>query len=178
MAHEIPVDSPRGEPRAPLPVEPVDAPAAAYDPCHAGFILRVFSFICAVAVMLVVSIAFSLDPDPRGHGTHERLGLAPCGFRFTTGMPCPTCGVTTAFSEMVHLRLLAALVHQPFGAILFLLVFAAGLGWLYTAATGRRWPLWIGSFLRSSRFLYGMLGLFLASWGYTLLLAWLQNRQP
>ena len=173
MTQEIPAENPR---RAvePLAVEPAAVSPVRAGPLRAGLGLRVFSFICAGAVTVVIGIVARLEPDPRGYGTHEKWTGQPCGFKFTTGMPCPTCGVTTTFVEMAHFRPLEALVHQPFGVALFLLVLAAGVGWLYTAVTGRRWPLFIGFFLRSPRFLYGMLALFLCSWGYLLLMTWLQ----
>ncbi|MBI5850320.1 MAG: DUF2752 domain-containing protein [Planctomycetes bacterium] len=57
-----------------------------------------------------------IEPDPRGHGTHEQLGLPPCGWPARYGKPCPTCGVTTAASLVVHLSPFRALWTQPFGA--------------------------------------------------------------
>lgn len=65
-----------------------------------------------------------LTPDPRGHGTHEQLGMAACGWA-AQGTPCPTCRVTTAATHLVQLHLLDAIRTQPFGAAL------AGFGlWL------------------------------------------------
>ena len=179
MTQEIPVDNPVerkscqavGERIAALPVDEL---ISSVDFDRAGVVLRAFNVVCAAAVIVVMGMAASVAPDSRGHGTHEGLGMQPCGFRSVTRLPCPTCGMTTAFSEMAHFRLVDAFVHQPFGTVLFLLVLLSCAGWLYTAATGRRWPLWIGFFLRSPRFLYGMMALFLGSWGYTLLVAWLQ----
>ena len=57
-----------------------------------------------------------LDPDPRGLGTHEQLGMTPCSWPATLGMPCPTCGCTTAAVLLIHLSPWRALVTQPFGA--------------------------------------------------------------
>lgn len=179
MSQETPVDNPvermsdqaMGERIAALPIDELIF-SENFD--RAGVVLRAFNVVCAAAAVVVMGMAAGVAPDSRGHGTHEGLGMQPCGFRYVTGLPCPTCGMTTAFSEMAHFRPVDAFVHQPFGTILFLLMLLSCAGWLYTAATGRRWPLWIGFFLRSPRFLYGMMALFLGSWGYTLLVAWLQ----
>ena len=87
----------------------------------------------AIAVVLiaaaVVGLLLMLEPDPRGIGTHEQLGMAPCGWaQGPNGVPCPTCGVTTAACNVVHLHLVDAFVTQPFGAILTLLgLLLAGL---------------------------------------------------
>lgn len=48
------------------------------------------------------ALAFALDPDPRGYGTHQRLGLPPCTIRQFLGFPCPSCGMTTSFSLFVR----------------------------------------------------------------------------
>jgi len=56
-----------------------------------------------------------LEPDPRGHGTHQQLGLPACGARDLVGLPCPACGVTTSVTELVHGRPLRSFVVQPFG---------------------------------------------------------------
>lgn len=59
-----------------------------------------------------------VPPDPRGHGTHELLGMPPCSWPATLQAPCPTCGVTTAAAHLVHLQPVTAVVTQPFGAAL------------------------------------------------------------
>ena len=48
------------------------------------------------------ALAFALKPDPRGYGTHQSLGLPPCTFRMLFGIPCPSCGMTTSFSHLMH----------------------------------------------------------------------------
>jgi hypothetical protein len=176
MSQGIPADSMSdGERPVVLRAEPVLDESEFFHIGPAGVVTRAFCVVCAAAAIVLIGLAASLTPDPRGHGTHEKLGLAPCGFRWATGYPCPTCGMTTAFAEMAQLRPVRAFVHQPFGAVLFLGLVAATCGWLYTAATGRRWHSSIGLFLRSPRFLYGMVALGLASWGYLIFMAWLEN---
>ncbi len=72
----------------------------------------------AVVCAALLAVAARLEPDPRGLGTHERFGLPPCSFILTSGLPCPTCGMTTAFAELMHGRPWQAFQAQPAGAIL------------------------------------------------------------
>lgn len=71
---------------------------------------------------LILSLV--LSPDARGYGTHEQLGLPPCGFLASFGMPCPFCGATTSVCLVMRGRFIAALRAQPIG----LFVTAAILG--------------------------------------------------
>lgn len=67
-----------------------------------------------------------VTPDARGHGTHEQLGMTPCGWAIQ-GYPCPTCGVTTAACHVVHGQLLRAVWANPFGAALAMAGLAAAV---------------------------------------------------
>ncbi len=88
----------------------------------------------ALGVLAAFGVARLLVPDPRGLGTHEQLGLPPCTTALLFGIPCPTCGMTTAFSLMARGRVLDAFRTQPAGAFfsiaaamiaVFCVVFAA-----------------------------------------------------
>jgi hypothetical protein len=89
-------------------------------------------FVAVVTILAAFGFVFVLslvEPRAEGHGTHELLGMEPCGWPALYGMPCPTCGVTTAATHLVHLDPIGAFLTQPFGAIL------AGFGlWLAGAA--------------------------------------------
>ncbi len=85
------------------------------------------------AAVFVVGVAAWLVPSPAGVGTHSQLRMPPCAFHQVTGLPCPSCGMTTAFACMARLDVLHALDAQPFGAALFLLVAASGAASLYCA---------------------------------------------
>ncbi|HEX2675082.1 MAG TPA: DUF2752 domain-containing protein [Polyangiales bacterium] len=93
----------------------------------------------AAASAAVLTIASWLVPDPRGFGTHTQLGLPPCTFRELTKLPCPGCGLTTAFAHMVRGELVDALAANPLGAVLFALVALALPASLWAAA--RDFPL-------------------------------------
>ena len=92
----------------------------------------------SLACAAVLGIARFLTPDPAGLGTHQQLfGMAPCSFVLTSGLPCPTCGMTTSFSHMMHGHPIVALKVQPAGAVFCLAaVFFAFFG-LYVAVSGK-----------------------------------------
>ena len=57
--------------------------------------------------------------------------LAPCGFKQSYGLPCPTCGMTTSALLFVQGKILDSFYTQPAAALLcFILVAAAFLAFL------------------------------------------------
>lgn len=87
--------------------------------------------------VLVLATAIRLDPDPRGFGTHTQLGLEPCSVLVRTGTPCLTCGMTTAFANLVRGRVGAAWRANPVGSVLFVLTVLAPVWLLHALVTGR-----------------------------------------
>ncbi|MGQ0637525.1 MAG: DUF2752 domain-containing protein [Planctomycetaceae bacterium] len=79
------------------------------------------------------ALAWRLEPDPRGFGTHESLGLPPCTFRALCGLPCPSCGMTTSFAYLTHGRLTDA-CHANVGGALLGLVCAVQVPWCWCSA--------------------------------------------
>ena len=120
-------------PLFPEPIRPV------LSGCPVGPIAR-----CILALMCLILVsgfltALSLEPDPRGFGTHQRLGLPPCSFRMFFGIHCPTCGMTTSFAHFVRLDLTGSFkAHRvgPFlaGFCLMMVPWSA-----LSAVTGRTW---------------------------------------
>lgn len=73
-------------------------------------------------VVGVFWLLFQLDPDPRGFGTHEKLGLDPCFPMEHWNVPCPGCGVTTSVSLATRGHLWDSFVNQPFGFTIAILM--------------------------------------------------------
>jgi len=71
----------------------------------------------ALGLAATLLLALWLEPDPRGLGTHEQLLLRPCKFHEVTGLPCPSCGMTTAFAHMARGEPRKAFIAQPLGAL-------------------------------------------------------------
>lgn len=85
----------------------------------------------------ILALAAWLTPAERGYGTHRQLGFGKCGMLVTTGLPCPTCGMTTAFAYTVRGRLFRAFMAQPTGLVLALATIATALVSSWSLATGR-----------------------------------------
>jgi Protein of unknown function (DUF2752) len=63
--------------------------------------------LLAIGMIAVFGTARWLNPyeangQPRHLGTHQQLGLPACAFYFWTGLPCPSCGMTTSFAFLAH----------------------------------------------------------------------------
>ncbi len=125
---------------SPLPHATTARPPEA--PASSRFRTRLIAGLIAVGGGGVLALAMYLEPDSRGYGTHEGLGLLPCGMILTSGIPCPTCGMTTAFALMMNGRPVAAFVAQPAGAALCLATIGAffGSGWCLVAGRTPRVP--------------------------------------
>jgi hypothetical protein len=103
--------------------------------------------------------------------THRQLGLPACTFYEITGLPCPSCGMTTSFSLLIHGDVWNSMKANFAGTIL------CSIGLFYVP-----WSLccvWKGRFLliRSIELtLFRLAIVFLivmfARWGIALALAW------
>lgn len=126
---------------------------------------RLFWAVTALGCAVVLGLAMWLEADRRGVGTHEQLGLPPCGFVEMFDIPCPSCGFTTTYTLAAHGRFIDAAVNQPFGLFLFVLTALAVPAGVIAAARNVslldatvRWP-W-------NRIMLGLLVGWLACWGY------------
>jgi hypothetical protein len=110
-----------------------------------------------LGVLVMAAVGLYLTPDPAGHGTHQQLGLPPCTIYYLTGRPCPSCGLTTSVSAILHGQFGLAWRANPTG---FLIVAAAGavaLNSLFALLWGRSVR------IENTRFTVLLLGL-LAIW--------------
>lgn len=95
----------------------------------------------ALAVFLLsgFALARTLEPDPRGYGTHQQFGLPECSIRVLFSRPCPGCGMTTAFSYFVRGEFAAATRANPAG-VLLAMVCVLMIPWsLVSAIQGSTW---------------------------------------
>ncbi len=83
--------------------------------------MRARSNTAFVAAVLTAVVALTvLLPIPASPGGMTIPGLPLCLFKFTTGIPCPLCGLTRSFICTGHLEIGEALSYHPLGPFLWL----------------------------------------------------------
>jgi hypothetical protein len=122
----------------------------------------------ALGLLAVFGIARWLNPydengDPLRMQTHRQLGLPPCTFYELTHLPCPSCGMTTSFSLLVHGDVINSLRANAVGTLLALLWMSL-IPWCLASAVKKR-PVLVGSVERAvAALVMGFLGLMLVRW--------------
>jgi len=118
----------------------------------------------ASCLMMLVTAAW-LKPNPEGYGTHTEMGLAKCTFFARTGLPCPSCGMTTSWAWFVRGNIEASLYVQPMGAVLAVAaVWCVWVG-LYVGVTGK--PVYrLLRVVPGRYFCVPLVGLWIMAWGW------------
>lgn len=130
---------------------------------------RMNALAVSLTAIAVLAIAFFLTPSAQGVGTHQQLGLPTCGWIQAANLPCPTCGMTTAWSHTVRGELPSAFMSQPLGMLLALSAIAVAIGGLVTAMTGYSFN-WLWYRFLPSKIFIVVAVLALLSWGFKILL--------
>jgi Protein of unknown function (DUF2752) len=128
---------------------------------------RVLNSLLALACLSWLALGASLLPHPSGMGTHRQLGLPPCGWLASFGRPCPTCGMTTAFSHTSRGEVVSGFFVQPFATALAVGVSIGFWAFLHGALTGSVVPR-VYAFLLSPKWVWVMVGFLALAWAYTL----------
>jgi hypothetical protein len=91
--------------------------------------------VCLLALFIV---ARCLPPSQSGMGTHQSLGLPPCGALVLWGVPCPSCGMTTSWAWFARGDFGRSWVTNPGGFLLAVYV-AIMSGWMGISGVMNRW---------------------------------------
>jgi hypothetical protein len=130
--------------------------------------VRVQAAVVLAGCTVLLGLAAWLRPDEHGVGTHRQLGLPPCSLVEYSGIPCPTCGMTTAFACTVRGRWSAAVLAQPFGfatALFSILCVPLSLAVLIS---GKAWRInWYR--ISPNRVVVGVLAFFVLAWGFKII---------
>jgi hypothetical protein len=130
----------------------------------------------ALALTAVFAVALWLNPynedgSPRRMATHRQMGLPPCTFYATTGLPCPSCGMTTSFALLMHGDVVNSLRANAVGTLLAVFCLLL-IPWCVVGAVRQRTP-FVYSLERTLTFLVlGFLSIMLLRWVAVLGLAW------
>lgn len=129
---------------------------------------RLIAAAVATACAAILGLSAWLTPSPTGVGTHEQLNLPKCGWIAMADMPCPTCGMTTAFAHAAHGSFLASFQTQPMGCVLAIATAMALLVSVYVMVTG---SIVARAFLRlwGVHTAWALAIMVLAAWGYKIL---------
>lgn len=128
--------------------------------------------VVGAGCLTVLAIALWLTPDDRGFGTHELLTGTPCPFPLIMKLPCPTCGMTTAFALTMHARPIEAFLAQPAGFVLCLSTVALLIVSIRIVATGTiRTIDW--SRIRPAPVALSLALFLVGAWAFKLVQAWI-----
>jgi hypothetical protein len=127
--------------------------------------MRLLAMAVAAIALAVLLVAVRLAPSPTGMETHMALGLSECGFLKRTGLPCPSCGMTTSFSYFVRGNLAASAYVQPMGMLLAVISGMMVWGGLYIAISGRPAYRVLGA-LPGAAIVVSLLAFGLAAWAW------------
>lgn len=122
----------------------------------------------AAAAALVLGVAAWLEPSPTGLGTHTQAGFPSCPWVVFMDLPCPTCGMTTAFAHAAEGRLVSSFLAQPFGCLLAVATAAAFLLGAWVAWSGSSAPALLMRY-PGRRFPWMVVAAVLAAWVYKIL---------
>lgn len=141
--------------------------------------VRVALVVMAIALIGVFTLAAQLNPYRDGRvwleGTHTQMQLPPCTFKVATGLPCPSCGMTSSFALLVRGDLWNSLQANWAGTLLAGLCLALIPWGLWSAWRGR--PLFIFSIeYVGVRLLVLFVAVMILRWVMVLLVIWLSNQ--
>ncbi|MBN72454.1 MAG: hypothetical protein CME32_24625 [Gimesia sp.] len=105
-----------------------------------GWKLRLLLICWSLFLIGGFCVAIRIQPDPRGFGSHQQLGFAPCVIKNQFSIPCPSCGMTTSFSHFVRGQLSQSAQANTSGLILALVCLAM-IPWSWISVYHRR--LWL-----------------------------------
>jgi len=124
---------------------------------------RIISAIAAAGCLGVLIVAWFLTPSSEGLGTHQQLGLSECGWITAVNLPCPSCGMTTAFSHAANGDLLSSFVTQPMGMLLAVGAAVTVVVGTYTAVTGSMLAPFLGGMF-NTRVMWVLVMLLMLAW--------------
>jgi hypothetical protein len=163
---------------APLPSTDDTQEPLAVIPVMPWWVRGTLLFIAA-GLITVFTIAVRLNPygadgKARTMATHRQMGLPPCTFYAMTGLPCPSCGMTTSFALLIRGDVLNSLRANAVGTVLAAFCLALIPWCLVSVCLGR--PLFVTTIEPVLiRLILGFLVLLLGRWAIVLLWLWLTH---
>lgn len=101
--------------------------------------LRAVLVLGGIVGMTLLGTAFRLSPNKEGFGTHQQLGFPPCSFIQLFEIPCPSCGMTTSWSNLTKGNLIQAFQSNCGGALLGIAALILSPWFLVSGLKGKWW---------------------------------------
>jgi hypothetical protein len=137
-----------------------------------GLLLLVALGWIAVFSVAVWLVPYDEEGRPLRMESHRQLGLPPCTFKVLSGLPCPSCGMTTSFALLVRGDLINSLRANAVGTLLALFGLAF-VPWSIACVICKRYFFIESMELLLLRGIIAFLLLMLVRWGIVLVLGWL-----
>ena len=142
--------------------------------------MRTVLIIVAAALLTVFVVAALLNPyeadgTARTMGTHVQMGLPPCTFQVMTGVPCPSCGLTTSMALLAHGDVRNSLRANAAGTVLALFWLAL-IPWCLISALVRRYLMVVSLEWALLVAVIFFVGLLLVRWGIVLGIGWYNGK--
>ena len=99
---------------------------------------RLLLVLTGLVLISGLVVARCLTPDANGFGTHRQLGLRECGFAKWLGVPCPSCGMTTAWAHLTRGQWIRAAECNLGGLLAGITAMLAG-PWMLISGIRGRW---------------------------------------
>jgi hypothetical protein len=142
------------------------------------FWVRLGLVLIVAGLLAVFTIAILLDPYKDGRvwlqETHKQMGLPPCTFKALTGLPCPSCGMTSSFSLLMHGDPWNSVRANFVGTMLAVFCLAL-IPWALVSAVRGRWALVRSLEYVVVRLVLAFVTLLLVRWGFVVALALLSG---
>ena len=144
---------------------PVRSPPLTLSPVARGLLA-----VCALLLVAGFAAAAWMRPNDSGVGTHQQLGLPPCGLLTWTGVRCPSCGLTTSLSYLMDGEVVRSVRTQPVGLFIAAVSVLAIAACVDAAARGR-WRLRPGPLLCAVAAIWAINGVAIGRWLLMLVLS-------
>ena len=129
---------------------------------------RGMGFLMLCVSVFVIGLALKMEPASGGVGTHKQLGLPSCAW-MSYGVPCPSCGMTTAVSYCVRGSFFKAFATQPAGVFFGLAIGVVGILGFWIVITGTSFS-WIIPYVFSSFMGWSLVIIVIFSWLYKIVI--------
>ncbi len=130
--------------------------------------IRLLLALLAVILWAVIFASWYVTPSPDGYGSHIQLAIPKCSWITEKNRPCPTCGMTTAYSLTIRGRIIQAFITQPAGCVFAVCHIILTLLLTYMVIVGKH-PTHMTAMVNyfAYRILFTIVFITLAGWAWT-----------